>query len=56
MAKKPKMNPADAAKAGSKLAELRKRIMFLVGALIVFRAGTFIPVPGVDLRPVGDRQ
>ncbi|RLA32114.1 MAG: preprotein translocase subunit SecY, partial [Gammaproteobacteria bacterium] len=22
--------------------------MFLVGALIVFRAGTFIPVPGVD--------
>ncbi len=42
------MNPADAAKAGSKLAELKKRILFLVGALIVFRAGTFIPVPGVD--------
>jgi preprotein translocase subunit SecY len=42
------MNPADAAKAGSKLGELKKRIVFLVGALIVFRAGTFIPVPGVD--------
>ena len=42
------MSPADAAKSGSKLAELRTRILFLVGALIVFRAGTFIPVPGVD--------
>ena len=48
MAKGPKMNPADAAKAGNKLAELKKRILFLVGALIVFRTGTFIPVPGVD--------
>ncbi|MDH5345424.1 MAG: preprotein translocase subunit SecY [Gammaproteobacteria bacterium] len=48
MAKKPKMNPADAAKAGSKLQELKIRFLFLIGALIVFRAGTFIPVPGVD--------
>jgi preprotein translocase subunit SecY len=48
MAKSPKMNPADVAKAGSKLQELKARILFLVGALIVFRAGTFIPVPGVD--------
>ena len=31
-----------------KFSELRNRILFLVGALIVFRAGTFIPVPGVD--------
>jgi preprotein translocase subunit SecY len=48
LAKKPQLNPADAAKAGSKLAELKSRIVFLLGALIVFRAGTFIPVPGVD--------
>jgi preprotein translocase subunit SecY len=48
MAKKPSKNPADVAKAASKMGELRKRIAFLVGALIVFRAGTFIPVPGVD--------
>ena len=48
MAKKPTVNPADAAKAGNKFAELKTRILFLVGALIVFRAGTFIPVPGVD--------
>jgi preprotein translocase subunit SecY len=48
MAKKPTQNPADVAKAASKLSELKGRIMFLVGALIVFRAGTYIPVPGVD--------
>jgi preprotein translocase subunit SecY len=48
MAKKPTHKPADVAKAAGKLSELRSRILFLVGALIVFRAGTFIPVPGVD--------
>jgi preprotein translocase subunit SecY len=30
------------------LTELRQRIFFLIGALIVFRIGTFIPVPGVN--------
>ena len=54
MAKRPQMNPADAAKAGSKLQELKVRILFLVGALIVFRAGTFIPVPGVDPGALAD--
>jgi preprotein translocase subunit SecY len=48
MAKKPTQNPADVAKAAGKLSELKSRIIFLVGALIVFRAGTYIPVPGVD--------
>ncbi len=48
MAKKPIQNPADLAKSAGKLSELKNRILFLVGALIVFRAGTFIPVPGVD--------
>ena len=32
----------------NKGSELRSRFLFLVGALIIFRAGTFIPVPGVD--------
>ena len=54
MAKKPLQNPADTAKAASKLAELKARILFLIGALIVFRIGTFIPVPGVD--PVALRE
>jgi preprotein translocase subunit SecY len=31
-----------------KLTELRQRLLFVLGALIVFRLGTFIPVPGVD--------
>ena len=32
----------------TKMQELRQRILFVVGALIVYRVGTFIPVPGVD--------
>jgi len=32
----------------SKLQELRQRIFFVIGALIVYRIGTFIPVPGVN--------
>ena len=30
------------------LTELRQRLLFVLGALIVFRAGSFIPVPGVN--------
>ncbi len=48
MAKKPQQNPADLAKKASKLGDLRVRILFLVGALIVYRCGTYIPVPGVN--------
>ncbi len=54
MAKKPQQNPADIAKAASKLSELKARILFLIGALIVFRIGTFIPVPGVDPIALAD--
>ena len=31
-----------------KLTELRQRILFVLGAMVVFRLGTHIPVPGVD--------
>ena len=31
-----------------KLTELRQRLLFVLGALIVYRLGTYIPVPGVD--------
>jgi preprotein translocase subunit SecY len=34
--------------AGGKLTELRQRLMFVLGALIVFRVGAHIPVPGID--------
>jgi preprotein translocase subunit SecY len=32
----------------TRFAELRQRLFFLLGALIVYRIGTFIPVPGID--------
>ena len=48
MAKQPQQSPADVAKQASKLGELKIRFMFLIGALIVYRCGTYIPVPGVD--------
>lgn len=41
-------NPAAALGEASRFSELRTRLIFLIGALIVYRVGTFIPVPGVD--------
>ena len=38
----------DSLLASGKLGDLKRRILFLIGALIVFRIGTFIPVPGID--------
>ena len=32
----------------AKASELKKRIMFVIGALLVYRLGTYVPVPGVD--------
>ena len=37
----------------AKATELKKRIWFTLGALIVYRLGTYIPVPGVDARVMG---
>ena len=34
--------------AFSKATELKKRIWFTLGALIVYRLGTYIPIPGID--------
>ncbi|QHI95886.1 preprotein translocase subunit SecY [Aristophania vespae] len=39
--------------AFSKATELKKRIWFTLGALIVYRLGTFIPVPGIDASVLG---
>ena len=44
---------------GGSLRELRKRIFFVITALIIFRIGTFIPVPGIDInvmREIFDQQ
>jgi preprotein translocase subunit SecY len=32
----------------SRFGEIRSRVLFLVGAMIVYRIGTFIPVPGIN--------
>jgi preprotein translocase subunit SecY len=34
----------------TRFAEMRKRLWFLLGALVVYRVGTFIPVPGIDAQ------
>jgi preprotein translocase subunit SecY len=34
--------------ASGKLGDLKRRLLFLLGALVVFRVGSFIPVPGID--------
>jgi len=41
-------NIASTASAGGKFGELRQRLIFLVLALLVFRLGAHIPVPGID--------
>ncbi|HZT00800.1 MAG TPA: preprotein translocase subunit SecY [Steroidobacteraceae bacterium] len=32
----------------ARFGEIRARVLFLIGAMIVYRIGTFIPVPGID--------
>lgn len=44
--------PDTAALGGGKLTELRQRILFVLGALIIFRLGAFIPIPGVNPNAV----
>ena len=36
-----------------KLGDLKRRLWFLVGALVVYRIGTYIPVPGIDPHELG---
>ena len=48
MAKSPGSNPVAAFGEASRFTELRRRFFFLLGGLIVYRIGTFIPVPGID--------
>jgi preprotein translocase subunit SecY len=48
MAKAGTVNPAALLGDATRSADLRHRLMFLLGALIVYRIGTFIPVPGID--------
>src|ERR1700710_1341788 len=38
----------------SKATELKNRIWFTLGALVVYRIGTYVPVPGVDASVMGE--
>ena len=40
--------PGNQGLMGGKLTDLKQRLLFVLGALIVFRVGTHIPVPGID--------
>ena len=42
------MIPSAALGDATRVGEIRSRVLFLIGALIVYRIGTFIPVPGID--------
>jgi preprotein translocase subunit SecY len=52
MANTPAMNPAAALGDAARFSDIRKRLAFLIGALVVYRIGTFIPVPGIDTAQV----
>jgi preprotein translocase subunit SecY len=41
-------NPATAFSEVARYGEIRNRFLFLIGALIVYRIGTYIPVPGIN--------
>jgi preprotein translocase subunit SecY len=39
---------------GAKYGDLKRRLLFLLGALVVFRIGAHIPVPGIDPNVLAD--
>ena len=41
-------NPLPNVGKGQKYGDLKRRLLFLLGALVVFRVGAHIPVPGID--------
>ena len=41
-------NPTAGLGDAARFGEIRSRLMFLIGGLVVYRIGTFIPVPGIN--------
>ena len=59
MAQSMSANPGMNFGAFSKASDLKNRLLFTIGALIIYRLGTFIPLPGIDpiaLSEIFDRQ
>ena len=46
-------NPNTVGKGG-KFGDLKRRLLFLLGALVVYRIGAHIPVPGIDPNVLSD--
>jgi preprotein translocase subunit SecY len=44
----PGMATSQSSKGAGGLSELKQRLWFVLGALIVFRLGSFVPIPGID--------
>jgi len=42
------VNPASVLGDAARFGDVRKRLLFLVAGLVVYRIGTYIPVPGID--------
>jgi preprotein translocase subunit SecY len=39
---------------GSRYGDLKRRLLFLLAALVVFRVGAHIPCPGIDPKVLAD--
>ena len=52
MAKKPGLDPK--AVKSNNLSELKTRLLVVLGAILVFRAGSFVPIPGIDAAVLAD--
>ena len=48
MARRRSRTPGALPVGGGTSSELKQRFLFVIGALVVFRVGSFIPVPGID--------
>ena len=47
-------NTSSQVSKGGKFGDLKRRLMFLLGALIVYRIGAHIPVPGIDAQVLSE--
>ena len=47
-------NPGSVLGDAARYGDVRNRLLFLLGGLIVYRIGTYIPVPGIDPQRVAD--
>ena len=39
-----------------KIEELRKRVIYTIGLLLVYRLGSFVVIPGINPNALGDRK